>query len=458
MTTRDTIVACATPTGHSGLAVIRLSGPGAVSITTHFFISADASMPVESNHAYYGRIIDPLDPERSVIDWSIATFFIAPHSYTGEDAVEISCHGNPLIVDRIISVAVSQGARPAEPGEFTRRALLGGKLDLIQAEAVLDVVHAQCDEARRLAIVQYEGALSQRVREWRSVITDLLVMVEAHIDFPDEEDVVYGQKQVHFQVQKLLTEIDQLLASAKTGIKIKEGYSVAIAGRVNVGKSTLFNKLLGYERAIVHQTPGTTRDYIEEGVEIRGLFLRLTDTAGVTNTAEMPDIDKLSIDRTLQVLDQADLVLMVFDGSEPLNEHDIQLYNLVKDRSKILVINKIDLNIKLRESDILTDSVKLSAKTGDNLDQLRDAIRKHLSANKDAEPGLRKDLMLTRHRHIRALKEARKCLLGVIENNAPDTVAFELHSTLEIIGELTGQRIMRKEILDKIFEEFCIGK
>ncbi|HEX7319370.1 MAG TPA: tRNA uridine-5-carboxymethylaminomethyl(34) synthesis GTPase MnmE [bacterium] len=458
MIARDTIVACATPTGYSGLAVIRLSGPDAVFIATHFFLFADASKSVESNHAYYGRIIDPRDPEKRVIDWSLATFFITPHSYTGEDAVEVSCHGNPLIVDRIISIAVSQGARPAEPGEFTRRALLNGKLDLIQAEAVLDMVHAPCDDARRLAIVQYEGVLSQRVREWRSVVTDLLIMVEAHIDFPDEEDVVYEQKQVNFQVQKLLTEIDVLLTSAKTGVKIKEGYRVAIAGRVNVGKSTLFNKLLGYERAIVHQTPGTTRDYIEEGVEIRGLFLRLTDTAGVMNVVDMPDVDKLGIDRTLQVLDQADLVLMVFDGSEPLNEHDIQLYNLVKDRSKIMVINKIDLNIKLREGDILTDSVKLSAKTGDNLDQLRDAIRKHLSADRNAGPGLRKDLMLTRHRHIRALKEVKKCLLGVIENNTPDTVAFELHSALEIIGELTGQRIMRKEILDKIFEEFCIGK
>ncbi len=458
MSLRDTIVACATPTGYSGLAVIRLSGPDAVSITTRFFIFADASKPVASNHAYYGRIIDPRDPEKCVIDWAVAIFFIAPHSYTGEDAVEISCHGNPLIVDRIITIAVSQGAQPAEPGEFTRRALLNGRIDLIQAEAVLDMVHAQCDEARRLAIVQYEGALSQKAREWRSVITDLLVLVEAHIDFPDEEDVVYEQKQVNFQVQKLLAEIDALLASAKTGIKIKEGYRVAIAGRVNVGKSTLFNRLLGYERAIVHETPGTTRDYIEEGVEIRGLFLRLTDTAGVMNDAEISDVDKLSIDRARQVLDQADLVLMMFDGTEPLNEHDIQLYNLIKDRPKILVINKTDLNIKLREGDMLSDSIKLSAKTGDNLDRLRDAIRKYLSADRKSGPMLRKDLMLTRHRHIHALKEVRKYLLGVIENNAPDTVAFELHSALEMIGELTGQRVMRKEILDRIFEEFCVGK
>jgi tRNA modification GTPase len=458
MSARDTIVACATPTGYSGLAVVRLSGPAAVSIAASFFISADTSRPAASSHAYYGRIIDPRDPEKSVIDWSVATFFLAPHSYTGEDAVEISCHGNPLIVDRIISIAVSRGARPAEPGEFTRRALLNGRLDLIQAEAVLDMVRAPCDEARRLAIAQYEGALSQVAREWRSAITDMLVTVEAHIDFPDEEDAVYDQKQVNFQVQKLLAEIDVLLASAGTGVKIKEGYRVAIAGRVNVGKSTLFNRLLGYERAIVHETPGTTRDYIEEGIQIRGLFLRLTDTAGVADAAEMTEVDRLGIDRTRQILDQADLVLMVFDGSEPLNEHDIQLYNMVKDRPKVLVINKTDLNIKLREGDMLSDSIKLSAKTGDNLERLRDEIRRCLSPDRDGGPALRRDLMLTRHRHIHALKEVRKCLLGVIENSSPDTVAFELHSALELIGELTGRRIMREEILDKIFEEFCIGK
>ena len=447
MDAHDTIVASATPTGYSGIAVIRLSGDRAISLIKKIFHTADADL--ESNRAYYGKVVEP--DQKTAIDWGIVTCFFAPNSLTGEHVVELSCHGNPLIVDRIINILVSLGARAAEPGEFTRRALLNNKIDMIQAEAVLDTVYASCDEARRLAIAQYEGKLSHKVYDWRSRIIDLLTTVEANIDFCDEENIIYDQMHSNLQIQNMIAEIDRLLKGAESGMKIKEGYRVAIVGRTNVGKSTLFNRLLGYDRAIVHETPGTTRDYLEEGIEIKGLFVRLVDTAGFL-LGETSAIDKLSIDRTMAIIGQADLILLVFDGSEPLNEHDIQLYNQVKDRKKMLIINKIDLNIQLKERDILADSIKLSAKTGDNLDSLKDSIRGFLKPNTD-----NKNILLTRHRHIRALREVRQCLITAVDNNTLETVAFELHAALDLIAELTG-KVLRKEILDKIFAEFCIGK
>lgn len=444
----DTIVACATPTGYSGIAVIRISGEKALSLVKAVFVPIKETPEFESNRAYYGKIIQPGQME--IIDWAIATFFFAPHSYTGEDAVELSCHGNPLIVDTIIKIFVGLGARIAGHGEFTKRALLHGKIDLLQAEAVFDTIYASCAEARKLAIAQYEGKLSENLYRWRARLIDLLTSIEANIDFPEEEDIKYDNQTLTNKTNEIIAEIDELLRSAEQGIKIKEGYRVTIIGRNNVGKSTLFNKLLGFDRAIVHGTPGTTRDYLEEGVEIQGLYLRLIDTAGFLQNAF--GIDKLSTDRSEALIGQSDLILLVFDGAEPLNEQDIHLYNLIKNRKKILIINKIDLNVRLKESEILSDSIKISAKTGDNIDLLRNSIRNLLKPNLN-----NKNILITRHRHIQALKEIKNCLSNIQKTGMIETIAFELHSALDTIGELTG-KVLRKEILDRIFEEFCIGK
>ena len=448
MSLNDTIVACATPAGYSSIGVIRISGDQTLSLVKKIFVSRQKIQDFETNHAYYGNIIDP--DNNDVIDKIIATFYLTPHSYTGEDVVELSCHGNPLIIDRITKILTDMGARIAQRGEFTKRALLNGKIDLLQAEAVLDTVNAPCNEARKLAITQYEGKLSDKIYELRSKIVDLLSFVEANIDFPEEEDIQNSDIGIEEGLKSIIEEIDELLKGAEIGVKIKEGYKVLITGRTNVGKSTLFNKLVGYDRAIIHEEPGTTRDYIEDRIEVSGLYLCLFDTAGIFNTAAGPD--KIAQDRTISLVEQSDLILLMFDGSEPMNEEDLYLYNLTKDKDKILIVNKIDLNILLNESEILCDSIKISAKTGKNIDLLIQNIKSKLLPKFD-----HKQILLTRQRHIGALKNAKEYFIRAQKAYSPETIAFELHAALDVIGELTG-KIMRKEILDRIFEEFCIGK
>jgi len=448
MSLNDTIVACATPAGYSSIGVIRISGDQTLSLVKKIFVSRQKIQDFETNHAYYGNIIDP--DNNDVIDKIIATFYLTPHSYTGEDVVELSCHGNPLIIDRITKILTGMGARIAQRGEFTKRALLNGKIDLLQAEAVLDTVNAPCNEARKLAITQYEGKLSDKIYELRSKIVDLLSFVEANIDFPEEEDIQNSDIGIEGGLKSIIEEIDELLKGAEIGVKIKEGYKVLITGRTNVGKSTLFNKLVGYDRAIIHEEPGTTRDYIEDRIEVSGLYLCLFDTAGIFNTAAGPD--KIAQDRTISLVEQSDLILLMFDGSEPMNEEDLYLYNLTKDKDKILIVNKIDINMLLNESEILCDSIKISAKTGKNIDLLIQNIKSKLLPKFD-----HKQILLTRQRHIGALKNAKEYFIRAQKAYSPETIAFELHAALDVIGELTG-KIMRKEILDRIFEEFCIGK
>lgn len=448
MSLNDTIVACATPAGYSSIAVIRISGKQAIQLANKIFQPGETVQTVHSNHSYYGTIIEP--DSNAVIDKVLTTFFFAPHSYTGEDVVELSCHGNPLIVEHIINILMHAGARIAQRGEFTKRALLNGKIDLLQAEAVVDTVYAPCDEARTLAIAQYEGKLSQKMYVFRAKIVDLLTVIEAYLDFSEEEDIQLNTVQLTHDVEAIIAEIDTLLHGAEIGVKIKEGYKTLILGRANVGKSTLFNRLLGYDRVIVHEKPGTTRDYIEEGVELSGLYLRLIDTAGFFTTAA--GTDKIAQERSAQLIEQADLILLMFDGSEPMNEQDVYLYDLAKDKTKVLIVNKIDLNMQLHDSKILSDSVKVSAKINKNIDLLKQAIKNLLVPQCE-----RKNILLTRQRHIDALTKIKYYLHNSLEAQTLDAKAYDLHAALEVIGELTGQ-VTRKDIIDKIFEEFCIGK
>jgi tRNA modification GTPase len=448
MSLNDTIVACATPAGYSSIAVIRVSGGKSIELAKKIFTATQHGQHIESHKAYYGDVVDPADGD--VIDKVVVTFYCKPHSYTGDDVVEISCHGNPLIIERITKILTNNGARLAERGEFTRQALLNGKIDMLQAEAVLDTVYAQCDEARKLAISQYEGKLSQKIYALRSMIVDLLSLVEADIDFPDEEDVQTDVSVFEQMQRDIVVRCDELLKGAEVGVKIKEGYKVLIMGRVNVGKSTLFNRMLGYDRAIIHEAPGTTRDYIEDHLNFGGLHIWLIDSAGILNKAQGPD--RLAQEQVLKLVDEADLILLMFDGAEAINEEDLFLYNLTKQKKRLLVVNKIDLNMKLDESSILSDSTKLSAKSGMHVGSLMEKMKSVLAPKIKSNQAL-----LTRQRHIGAISRVREYVLKSMEAPSPETSAFELHEALQVVGELTGQ-IMRKDILDKIFEEFCIGK
>ncbi|MEO0185644.1 MAG: tRNA uridine-5-carboxymethylaminomethyl(34) synthesis GTPase MnmE [candidate division WOR-3 bacterium] len=444
----DTIVACATPAGYSSIAVIRISGDEAINFLRKIFVSSQNISVFLTGHLYYGKIINPSNQD--IIDYVLAAVFFAPNSYTGENVVEISCHGNPMIVECIIKIILTLGARIAQPGEFTKRAFLNNRIDLIQAEAVLDTVYANCDTIRRLAIYQLEGKLSEFIDRIKTAITTFLTRIEANIDFPEEEETAFDINEFKNSMIGIQGKIVNLLKGAEQGVKLKQGYKVVIAGRTNVGKSTLFNRLLGYDRAIVHETPGTTRDYLEETVEIEGILVRLIDTAGILLDADGPD--NIASKRTEELLENADLILQVFDGAEAMNEQDAYLYNLMKDLNKIYIINKIDLNIALKESEILGDAIKISAKNGENIDMLKRAIKERVFPKMPEE-----NILITRTRQIEALKALHKCLSNALESQTLETIAYELHNALDIIGELTG-KVFREDILNKIFDEFCIGK
>ncbi|MBE0432509.1 tRNA uridine-5-carboxymethylaminomethyl(34) synthesis GTPase MnmE [candidate division WOR-3 bacterium] len=448
MNPNETIVACATPPGYSSIAVVRLSGEQAVSLLQKIFRPKQNPETYQAQHVYFGSIVDPLNND--TVDTVLVATFPGPDSYTGEDVVEISCHGNPLIVDRIIRLLLELGARSARRGEFTRRALLNGKIDLIQAEAVLDTVHATCERARRLALLQYEGKLSERIYDIRSKIVDILLFLEAGIDFADEEDVDHNPEKLASDISSTVEMIDELLKGASIGMKIRNGYKILITGRANAGKSTLFNRMVGYDRAIVHEQPGTTRDFLEEGIQVGDLYVFLYDTAGILRAAAGPD--EIAQQRTKALIHEADLILMMFDGSEPMNEEDVYLYNLVKHKPKLLIVNKIDLNVRLSNELILSDSIKVSARTGENVEALVESIGRTLLSGV-YEQGV----LLTRHRHIDGLTRARRYLVDARNADTTEKMAYELHCALDEIGELTG-KVLRKEILDRIFEEFCIGK
>ncbi len=444
----DTIVACATPAGYSSIAVIRISGRNTIHIVSKIFKPDKNVGQFEHRHIYLGNIIG--GNEDNVIDQVMINVFIAPNTFTGEDLVEISCHGNPQIIDNIIRLICSLGARAAERGEFTRRALLNGKIDLIQAEALADTVYASCDEARRLAMMSYEGKLSEIIYVYRTKLIDLLVLVEASIDFPEEDDTRSLDPTKLESVKTMIESIDDLIKNAKVGIKIKKGCSVVIAGRANVGKSTLFNRLLGYDRSIVHEESGTTRDYVEDVTEIAGLAFRFYDTAGILG--ERTGADEIAEKRSIDLLKSADIILLLFDGSEPLNEKDINLYNKTKNMNTILVINKIDRNLALETTGMLRDAIKVSALTGKNIDTLTEKLRVNVLPSNNL-PGV----MITRQRHLDILTGVRQYLENSLVATTPETIAFELHSALDQLDELSG-KVLRKDILDKIFEEFCVGK
>ena len=389
----------------------------------------------------------------TIIDKVIVTFHRHPYSYTGEDVVEISCHGNPLIIDRIISALISKGIRLAERGEFTKRALLNNKIDLLQAEAVLDTVFSPCDEARKLAIAQYEGRLSEIVTSLSKRITGVIVLAETQIDFSEEEDINDQVERTRLitNLESLQEELSSILKGAQIGIKMKQGYRVLIMGRSNVGKSTLFNRLVGYDRALIHHEPGTTRDYLEEKIEISGLLIRLFDTAGLLNKPHGPD--EIAQDRSRQLIEQADLILLMFDGSEPMNEQDVYLYDLTREKRSIAIVNKVDLNVQLVESTMLSDSLKLSAKTGKNIESLIAKIKSVLIP--ELLPADRP--LITKQRHMQIFQRVYECIQRSIHSSSPEVIAFEAKEALQHLGSLTGETL-GTDVLDRIFDEFCIGK
>ena len=461
----DTIVAIATPPGEGGIGTVRLSGPQVEEIVNRIFtLPSGAKVErFESHKLVFGHVSDPRSGDK--VDEVLAVLMRAPHSYTREDVAEIDCHGGAVVLQRVLALCLREGARLAQPGEFTLRAFLNGRLDLAQAEAVLDVVKAHTGEGLRLAVEQLGGGLSNRVRGIRARLLHALAHLEATIDFP-EDDVPPAD--VSPDLLEVLDDLNALVESAGTGIVLRHGLRTAIVGRPNVGKSSLLNALLRADRAIVTPIAGTTRDTLEEVVDVRGVPLVLTDTAGLRGHEEAGDpIERLGIERTRRALAQAELVLMVFDGSGPLAQADTEVIRAVEEANpamRVAIINKSDLSPRLNVKELgkalpNVEIVHASATEPGGTATLEEKLAGLVLSGKARHSP--DGAMITSARHLEALNRAKEHVEAAIASARAGVpaafVAVDLHSALNYLGEITGETAS-EELLDEIFRNFCIGK
>jgi tRNA modification GTPase len=450
MNLRDTIVALSTPFGRGGLGVVRLSGPQSRPIVESILRFA-AGSDWRSWCSRLGKLIDDSGAE---IDQVVASFFEQPRSYTGEDVVEISCHGAPVVLRFCVERAVTMGARPAEPGEFTLRAYLNGRLDLPQAEAVRELIDATTLYQARVAAQQMEGSVSRRIQPIKVQLLELIALLEAGIDFAEDDISVAPPKEILRRLDPIEDELQKLLGSFKAGRLVFDGFSLAIAGRPNVGKSSLFNRLLEQDRAIVTAIPGTTRDLVSETTAIEGIPVKLMDTAGIHEARDL--VENLGIERSYQAMADADLTLLVVDASSDLTDEDRLLIDRLQDRRPILVGNKIDLGCCLNgRADI---SVAVSAETGEGIPELKREIMSRLAPEGLAAPesgsitSLRHEALL--RESVEALGNARKAVEFQIPH---EMLLLDLYAALRPIDAVTGATTA-DDILNRIFSTFCIGK
>jgi len=454
---RDTIAAIATPYGESAIGIVRLSGPESLQILKKVFKGKSSSF--RPRFAHYGFVVDK---NGEPIDEAVVIYYKAPHSYTGEDMVELNLHGNPLILKRVLNRLLEEGARLAEPGEFTKRAFLNGKLDLTQAEAVAELISAKTELARKLALNQLQGALSKEIKPLREELLMLHALVESSIEFEEEDIPTITPEELKERLKKILQRVERLLKTAQTGKAIREGLKLAIVGLPNVGKSSLFNRLLGEERAIVTDIAGTTRDYLEETVNLKGVPIRLIDTAGIREAKDT--VERIGVERSLQKLKEADIVLFVVDASkENLLEEEIKLAQTLAESGKpvLVVINKIDLGRKLQLPENFplkgAPTVEVSAKTGEGLEKLGEEILKTAGVNA-AEGG---NIYIS-VRHENLLKRAKKALENALnylkgEFYSPEILMLDLREATDALGEIIGE-VTTEDVLGQIFSTFCIGK
>jgi tRNA modification GTPase len=446
----DTITAIATPPGEAGIAVIRLSGISAFSIADTLFSGKKRPSASPSHTIIYGKIINPRTSE--LVDAALLSIFRAPTSYTGEDMVEISCHGGTLVAETVLKILLEQGARLAEPGEFTKRAVLLGKMDITQAEAILDLIQAKSEKASRSAISQLTGSLSKIIDQVTDELTDILCQTENALEFEGDERFNPLPK-IKSIASKVETKIRKIVAKGETERFLREGALVVIVGKPNVGKSSIFNRLLERERAIVTEIPGTTRDSLEERMIITGVPVRLVDTAGLRQNQRK--IEALGIAKTNDYLTEADLVLAVFDNSKLANQEDKRVLNATKGKKHLFILNKIDLKNRFDPKFFNgVDShkiVKTSARYNHGINKLRGILTKQFTTNK------KEGYFITNRRHIEALKRAKDALNQVQKENYLETIAHEIRTAIDALSEITG-KVTNEAILNLIFSKFCIGK
>jgi tRNA modification GTPase len=454
LSSEQTIIAPATPPGEGGIAILRISGNSAEGALQRSFRPSLNVSRLESHHLYHGKLVAP---DGHVIDEVMAVLMRAPRTYTREDVAEIHCHGGSQTVRVILKHFLDSGLRLADPGEFTLRAFLHGRVDLARAEAVADLIRARSESARSVALGQMHGHLSTTVHRFREQVADLLALVEAHIDFPEDDIEVPVQQLLFSSAQATSQEIDALLVTFDSGRLLRDGLSVLIIGRPNVGKSSLLNRLLGESRAIVSDIPGTTRDTIEESLSLGGIPLRLIDTAGVRDSEHPVEVE--GIRRSKEKIACADLVLLVVDGSRPLLEEDRLALALCATRRTLLVVNQADRPVHPLPDDFLSmQAIAVSAHTGTGMEGLRNAI---VACFQGVGADPTETVMLSDQRHYQALLGARAALgryLRALEDGfSPEFLALDLREALRALGEITGETAS-EDILQRIFSRFCIGK
>ena len=454
----ETIAAIATPPGEGGIGIIRISGTEALNIIDKIFQPKNpARWAAKKSHQIYLGTIVRSKPQKAVLDEVLVTFMRSPHSFTGEDVIEINCHGGYLPLKLILELVLEQGARLAHPGEFSKRAFLNGRLDLSQAEAIIDVIRAKTEKGLDVALNHLEGKLKEVINSLSNDIIRILAYLEASIDFPDDEIEAMEQQEILDIINNSLQSINKMLEGFKAGKIYREGLKTVIVGKPNVGKSSLLNALLRENRAIVTDIPGTTRDVIEEYINIGGIAIKIIDTAGIRSTEDV--VEKIGVEKTVELIKQGDLVLIVVDAEEGLTEEDYKIIDLVKKAGKkyLLLINKIDLveNIDLG---IENNFLKISAKYEKGLEQLEQAIKQMVGTG---QVKVGTDQMITRERHFEALGRAKKHLeetKTALKNNlAPDFLTIDLRAALRALGEISGETAS-EDIIDRIFKDFCIGK
>jgi tRNA modification GTPase len=454
----DTIAAIATPAGEGGVAIVRVSGPDAEAILGKIFARDQSKNGLLRSHTlYHGSIREPVTDK--ILDEVLVTVMRQPHSYTGEDVVEVHCHGGVFVVRQVLSVIVAQGARHADPGEFTKRAFLNGRLDLSQAEAVLDLIRARTDKGVEVALSQVGGELSRCVGALREQLLDILVQVEAAIDFPEEEIELLQHQALIAKISLLIGKINEILESYKWGRLFREGAKVCICGRPNVGKSSLMNALLDDERVIVTPMPGTTRDVIEESLDLDGLPVALWDTAGIRDTEDQ--VEKIGVNLSLRHIDKADVVIVLLDGSVGFNRADYEFLALMREKKGLVVINKTDLPQELdveslREQTGEIEILLISAKHREGIDSLRRVLKKVVLGSR-AEPAI----VINNLRHKSALEQSQQALenaVSAVKNcRPPEIISVDLQKAKESLEEIIGV-VSSDDILERIFASFCIGK
>lgn len=456
----DIIAAISTPPGSGGIGIVRMSGAGCIALADTVFRGKKKLVDKASHTLSYGTIIDPSDG--TVIDEVLASVMKAPHTYTKEDIVEINCHGGYYVTQRVLQALLYAGARMAEPGEFTKRGFLNGRIDLTQAEAVIDVIQAKTELSRKAAMGQLEGRLKTEVRTLRSQIIDMIASIEAVIDYPDYDIEEETYDSMEKGVKEILSHIQHLLASAERGKIVREGLQTVIVGKPNVGKSSLLNWFLEEERAIVTNIPGTTRDTVEEMINIDGIPVKIVDTAGIRETGDV--VERLGVEKSKTYAQNADLVLMMLDSSRPLEDEDKDILSFIQDKHSIILLNKSDLTPKLSIEELSTfvpkeQIISVSVRENTGFDVLIETIKKMFFREQLMQG--QDELLLGNTRHQNALYQAQlameHCLETIAMRMPEDFISLDLQDASSALGEITGD-VADEEIIDRIFTKFCLGK